>query len=211
MKRLPLILFALCWVKIYAQVPYYPNLDTIECHGPNYYTYDWYDNLPEYHADTAKFYAGQFYSTEPKIWAKEDYTASRLEIKGVVGMVILNPADYNWYYSSWVNWTRHPEYFYVLKKDYSYTPAKVQILDSVRWDTIVPHIMRIPLRAHSDTLDSADYAYCYAYEAYFKEPVHVDSHYYLAGSLYSNDYGYHGPDSINSPMCFLYIPTMYTT
>ena len=71
-------------------------------------------------------------------------------------------------------------------------------LDSARWDTLTPKIMKIPLSIDMDT-----FAYCYAYEAYFDKPVTVDSTFYIGITSNSNE-------TVNGlSIIYTHIPTFY--
>jgi hypothetical protein len=56
------------------------------------------------------------------------------------------------------------------------------LLDSVRWDTAAPKIMKLP--KNYDT--SEGYLYCYAYEAMLAKPLVIDGDFFIAGSSYSD-------------------------
>ncbi|MBP5541868.1 MAG: hypothetical protein J6X88_09500, partial [Bacteroidales bacterium] len=115
------------------------------------------------------------------------YTPSPMEVKGVMLFVSIDIPWARNYYDY-----RRPEY--ALLYQYAAAPDSMIFLDSVRWDTLTPKIMKWP-----NGVDTAlrGFSYCYAYEAYFEHPVMVDSTFYVGGTQNSNDQDY------------IYLPTEY--
>ena len=116
------------------------------------------------------------------------FTGRPLLVKGLVALVEIQPRGY-----CHLNDIRNPEYLYL----YQYT-SSLQFRDSVRWDTAAPKIVRYP-----KSIDTASLGYyeSYAFEGYFKDPVFVDSTFYIAGT-FSNDTGNRATN--------LMIPTEYS-
>ncbi len=65
-------------------------------------------------------------------------------------------------------------------------PHLTTLLDSVRWDTVAPKVMRLPRCSHSDPADSSSWMTCLVCEVYFDQPVVVDSLYYIGGTVRNN-------------------------
>jgi hypothetical protein len=111
------------------------------------------------------------------------YTSSPIQVKGGLAMVMkpeyFQQVLYSEHYS--LGFPRLPEY--VILYQYDEGTDNMIALDSARWDTLTPKIMKVPLSINMDT-----FAYCYAYEAYFDKPVTVDSTFYIAVTSNSNEY-----------------------
>ena len=71
----------------------------------------------------------------------------------------------------------------------------LQILDSVRWDTATARVMEFRQGWNDEYVQ-----YCYLYEAFFEQPVWVDTDFFIVGSTNS------GYNSVNSNGR---IPTVY--
>ncbi len=56
--------------------------------------------------------------------------------------------------------------------------VRLQILDSVRWDTATARVMEFRQGWNDEYIQ-----YCYLYEAYFEQPVWVDTDFYIVGSM----------------------------
>ncbi len=66
-------------------------------------------------------------------------------------------------------------------------PRKMTLLDSIRWDTASPYILKVPRnRAAENSLIDTDFTYCPVYEVYFDSAITVDSLFYIAGTGRSN-------------------------
>ena len=65
-------------------------------------------------------------------------------------------------------------------------PRDITVIDSLRWDTTMPYVIRLP-RFDGATADNDIFTF-YVYEVYFPTPIVVDSVFYVAGSVNSNVY-----------------------
>ena len=92
----------------------------------------------------------------------------------VQGVAVTEPLDY-YYWSIIRNQQYTEEYVYLFQK----VGDTVELIDSVRWDTITPKVMTILLNA-----DTQKYGidYVKVYEAMFDEPIMVDSVFYIVSS-----------------------------
>lgn len=198
--------------------PSYTNLDTIVGRGENYWYTEWLDDCYLFYSDTADLFSPLYFaggvgdgSVNLNSVVSEHRVPTRMAVKGLVAMVTLDDktvqmAGANCLPS--INPDRHPEYMRLLQggdtvfPEY-YTPHRMTLLDSVRWDTATPHIMKVPLNVNSGN-DSSRYVYCYAYEAYFPEPVLVDTLFYISGSMYSDKRRW-----TQGPAVCCYYPTYY--
>ena len=163
--------------------------DTIYGRSPNYYYMDWYDECEEFYqvpdpnarpargACFNRFNSGEDLGFEGRLYN----TSYRLYAKGLSAMVSIDLLDrcvtYNW---AGADSVFLPEYMYLFRHEDG--NDTLIMLDSVRWDTVMPKIMKLP--KYYDT--SEGYLYCYAYEAMFKSPIAVDGDFFIAGSCYSN-------------------------
>ena len=153
--------------------------DTIPWKYDKYHYSVWYDTLPEfftYWACYPNIPALQLYE-----WEGYDYpghvTAFPQHVDRptlVQGVAVTEPLNY--YYWSIIRNQRYiEEYVYLFQK----VGDTVELIDSVRWDTITPKVMTILLNA-----DTQKYGidYVKVYEAMFDEPIMVDSVFYTVSS-----------------------------
>ena len=162
--------------------------DTIYGRSPDYYYMDWYDECPEFYqlpdinipcqmTCFHRFNYGDDLSFEGRLYN----TPHRLYVKGLSAMVsidlIQECIDQCWEGGDSVVL---PEYMYLFRHEEG--NDTLILLDSVRWDTLAPKIMKLP--KNNDT--SLGYHYCYAYEAMFEKPIVIDGDFFIAGSCYSN-------------------------
>jgi hypothetical protein len=133
--------------------------------------------------------------------AKWEYAHNRrMKVKGLVAMVQnYNPPTVD----TAAVVQKLPEYLYL----YQMTAAghrvfqeiddtvRLQLLDSVRWDTATARVMEFRQGWNDEYVQ-----YCYLYEAYFEQPVWVDTDFFIVGSTNS---GYNGASSNGR------IPTVY--
>ena len=184
--------------------------DTIpaEVKYENYYYTKWFDECPNFYPnggviDSAHCHFWEvynFYGQYPI--AKWEHTRQRMKVKGIVAMV----AKYAPPYAADSLGTKLPEYLYLYQlTGRHYLPGHEQydvedgldlvLLDSVRWDTATARVME-----YKRGWDGEFTKYLYLYEAYFKQPVYVDSDFYIYGSTNSNV-----PGLVNNQ----YIATIY--
>ncbi len=163
-------------------------------HDSCYYT-RWYDTCRTFlngqYATIRQFGLGY-------LFAIPHYTDSPIQVKGGVALVV-RPEDFQRYlynYHLSLGYPRLPEYVKLFQYD---AGTRTMItLDSARWDTLTPKIMKMPLSTYGDT-----FAYCYAYEAYFDKPVTVDSTFYIGATINSNDF------VSGEILIYTHIPTFY--
>ena len=187
-------------VVLFALVQPVAAQDTIYGRSPNYYYMDWYDECEEFYQppDTGSRYDWTCFhrfngGADPFFRGRFQHTDHRLLVKGLSAMVSIDLMD-QCTHPQWPGGDSVvlPEYlFFYRRKGWHDTiiPGSSDtliLLDSVRWDTLTPKIMKLP--KNNDT--SLGYLYCYAYEAMFKEPIVVDGDFFIAGSDYSNRNGH---------------------
>lgn len=178
-------------------------------YGDYYYT-KWFDECPNYYPDgivdscfDRYFEFWNFYGDASV--AKWEHTKHRMRVKGLVAMVdrYLPPTN-----DSNPDPIKLPEYLYLYQlvgRHYCLLQSlgiedglDLVLVDSVRWDTAHARVME--LRRGKDTSNTQ---YCYLYEAYFENPVYVDSDFYIYGSTNSNVFTEPGSH------IWKYAPTIY--
>lgn len=169
--------------------------DTIDSRYDSCYYTRWYDTCRSYlNGQQAKLRGYGFVD----LAAIPHYTDSPIQVKGGVAMVV-RPEDFErilFRSYTTLGYPRLPEY--VILYQYDEVADTMIALDSARWDTLTPKIMKIPLSIDMDT-----FAYCYAYEAYFGKPVTVDSTFYIGITSNSNE-------TVNGrSIIYTHIPTFY--
>lgn len=175
-------------------------VDTLVGRQPTFYYTEWYDDCPSYlltslyriWAERLDFVyqmydqliEGRIRPSEKRTVLREERTSIRLPIKGVAVMI---PGDQFIHYpSEAMTDNRVPEYAMILKHSDT-DPFSLVLLDSARWDTAEPHLLKLPKnRLALETADSDRFVYCLLYEALFDRPVIVDSIFYSGGSTYNN-------------------------
>lgn len=183
-----------------------------------YYLPQWYDDCYMYEMDTVGFKGTNLFQHETYpttsfdyVIAEEHYTPQWLTVKGLAAMVSINlgggtaanPPANPW---------RGMEKMYLMQSDslcptlsaYDY-PRRMHVLDSVRWDTAAPKLMRLPVNAFSTPSDSTGYVDCYVYEVLFELPREVHDTFYIIGTFRSNIID----TSEAYFQVFRYIPTSY--
>ncbi len=153
-----------------------------------YYYTKWFDDCPNWRPKGVydsclcfKYKFGRIFSGELAKW--EYAHNGRMKVKGLAAMV-------NAYTPPTVDGApgnlKNPEYMYI----YQMTAAghrvfqeiddtvRLQLLDSVRWDTATARVMEFRQGWNDEFIQ-----YCYIYEAYFEQPVWVDSDFYIFGSM----------------------------
>lgn len=182
--------------------------DTIPAAPRNksYYYTKWFDECQEYYPDGI---VDSCFSRYFEFWnfyghgsvAKWERTKHRMRVKGLVAML-----------DRYTPPTRDddtvilklPEYLYLYQLVGRHNAFDIDdgldlvLVDSVRWDTATARVME--LRRGSDNSRTQ---YCYLYEAYFENPVYIDSEFYIFGSTNSNVVV--GPGS----HIWQYVPTYY--
>ena len=184
MKKI-LILQALCLACIAstAQPGYYIPIttDTLYNHVPNYYYYNWYDSCNCYY-DSCNFWELQALSSNPirhggaELWKQT--VSEPMPITGIAVRVVRHWSDvYHRPYNTW--YACEPEYAMLWES----TDSLPHLLDSVRWDTAAPKLMILPLNGVLDT-----HSCCLIYEARFKDPIWVNTDFFISTTGNSGDY-----------------------
>ncbi len=217
MKRLFFVLIIASAGLLYAQ-PQYHDCDTLDRLPHRYYTPEWYADCPIFLTDTHVFsspihfiYGSQHPYVTRKQYVNEYSVNGQMEIKGMMCLVEAQlPPLGNFVVS---NTVRAPEWLTLLQGGAMYPatgnffPRDMAIVDSLRWDTVLPYLVRLPRFAGA--IADSDHFLFYAYEVYFPTPVVVDSVFYIAGTLRSNTYNEEIIDNYTSRKVLEYYPTVY--
>lgn len=155
--------------------------DTINSRYEKCYYDRWYDTCRCYlDGQNAEYWTStDDYFSSALINAFPNQTNAPIQVKGGLVMEIIDTYESILLRFHNLGFPRVPEYVILYK--YDEKTSTMQALDSARWDTVTPKIMKIPLSAVYDT-----FVYCYAYEAYFDSPVTVDSEFYM-GLTHNNN------------------------
>ena len=170
--------------------------DTISNRYRRYYYRQWYDTCryffdnrrfdvnPSCYIELKMYQAGSHFAWKSYV-AVSEYTDSPLTIEGIAVMVNF---PVSWEHSQK---PYHAEE-YVYLAYYDSVANRMNIVDSARWDTARTKIMKLPLIAdptmYRDTFSfPGGVAYCYLYEAYFQQPVTMDSVFYVIGSMHNEE------------------------
>lgn len=214
-RRILIVLFVLTASTTMAQY------DTIYSRCDRYYYAEWYDQCFLYDKiDTINggytlSSASMTVTDQPcnnTLMLNEHYITGGMAVKGISAMVVMqidstvSPGGI----TSDTLTEKLPEYLMIFQGDSAMTPPitttafprHMVLIDSVRWDTAAPSIMRLPKIKIADTNDPTNWMTCLVYEAYFPTPIMVDSFFYLAGTVHSNIRTMAGT--------MLYSPTHYT-
>ena len=156
--------------------------DTISHRYERFYYSSWYDTCPLFTDSARGFITTHVYSCFDELIGTQTYTPHPIAVKGLAAMVVrdedltpISPAE--WMYSP--DHGHLPEYL-SLWQDSSRSVHPVG--DSLRFDTLIPRIISIPLSG----VDTSRVASCLLYEIYFHKPVYVDSTFYVCGTGHSN-------------------------
>ncbi len=196
MKKTILVILLATTITASAQIQY-TDLDTFDYLPHRYYTPEWYADCPAFQIDTNNYGnpIGFVYAVEDNVptqlkqYVNEYRVDGQIEIKGLMCLVEANlpPSRY-----TIVNQERAPEWLSLLQGGAMHPatglafPREMSMVDSLRWDTVMPYFVRLP-RFAGATADS-DYFHFYAYDVFFPSPIVLDSSFYVAGSLYGNVY-----------------------
>ena len=176
MKKLALILIMGVMLSTLATA----QTDTIPWKYDKYHYSLWYDTLPEFFSCFACFEdvpGLHLCESDGFVNAHDHVTAYPQHVDRptlVQGVAVTEPLSYS-YWSIIRHLWYIEEYVYLFQK----VGDTVELIDSVRWDTITPKLMTILLNA-----DTHKYGinYVKVYEAMFEEPIMVDSVFYIASS-----------------------------
>lgn len=179
--------------------PVYFDLDTVKGRIDNCWYSMWYDECPLYWSDSNLFTFTNYgspilhYDTSftMRVLAKEQKALGRMAIKGLAAMVSIDASHLTNNFGM-VNTNRNDEYLILLQGGYAtelpdyYFPPYMTYVSMVRWDTASPILLKLP-QNNNASVDSTDFLYCYLYQAYFPEPIIVDSTFFIAGTFRSNN------------------------
>ena len=180
--------------------PQYNIADTLGRLPHRCYTPEWYADCPMFQ-DTDNYY-GLLFGTDylyatlrphtcPKQYVNEYYVDGQIEIKGMMCLVLPEMAPMSGTEIP-PGAARAPEWLTLLQGGAMHPatgnlfPREMTIVDSLRWDTVQPYLVRLP--RFDGAIADSDHFLFYAYEVYFPTPVVIDSVFYIAGSSYSNTY-----------------------
>ena len=152
-----------------------------------YYYTKWFDDCPNWRPNGVwdscfcfKYEFGRLFSGKLAKW---EYAHNRrMKVKGLAAMV-------NTYTPPTVDGApgnlKNPEYMYIYQMTETGrtiqgidVEVRLQLLDSVRWDTATARVMEFRQGWNDEYIQ-----YCYIYEAYFEQPVWVDTDFYIVGSM----------------------------
>lgn len=162
-------LFLACVTPAIASTTY--NRDTIVMRPDHFYFEEWYDTIPSLDLHTPDLCPFSVFSWDcGRHWTltSSQHTNSRLKVKGLALMAsdyVEHPHGYN---------GRPSEYLLIYQYDAS-APDSLVLLDSVRYDTITPRTIAIPYC--KELVEYTD-----LYEVYFKEPIYVDSLFFIGST-----------------------------
>lgn len=184
-----------------------------------YYLPYWYDDCHYYQEDTCAFrgtilFQRAGYPGLPfdDVVAEEHYAQQELAVRGLAAMVratddlggtAARPPSNPWRNAETLILTQGEAdppghiFFY---------PRRWRVLDSLRWDTAAPKLMRLPVNTFVGPNDTTGYVDCYLYEAMFDVPQKVHDTFYIVGTFRSNIYDW---SEEYEPWVYRYTPTVY--
>lgn len=179
--------------------------DTVWMKSDRYYYSSWYNECVNYQDPPLNYTDRRFFqirnlgalSDIADTLLMEDFTPTPLQIFGLAVMI----PRVNQPYSSDTN--RIAETLILYQADAS-APGGMRVVDSVRWDTAAqPKLMLLPPNdLYPDSIPY--YLKCSVHEFFFKEPVTVDSTFYITGTYLNNDYRIQDPQHIETRYEFVY-------
>ena len=168
--------------------------DTIpaEVRYKDYYYTKWFDECPNFYPNGGvvdstfcRFFEVHNFYGDPV--AKWEHTNQPMKVKGLVAIL----DRYSSPYAADSLGIKLPEYLYLYQlvgRHYACLERygikdglDLVLLDSVRWDTATARVMEYKRGWNGEFTQ-----YVYLYEAYFKQPIYVDSDFYIFGSSNSN-------------------------
>lgn len=224
MKRMTIMIFVAAALKATAQ--FLPPADTIVGRCDRYYFSEWYDECElfgEYcdiYYELPKILPSSPGETNPPVLANTHRAHDQMAVKGVAVMVAKDLS--NTYLGGQLPdiYTRQPEWIVMMQGNgridtnivpemwQHLFPLHMEAVDSVRWDTAAPLLWRLPLCIDSLSNDTTGWMECLVYEAYFPEPVIIDTLFYLLGTYRNSTRIIINPDS---PDCCINVYTNYPT
>ena len=182
--------------EVYAGDTTLMELDPVHNRHRTYFYPEWWDTVNNYCNDTMVSQISALYlwnyGLDSNVWsvAREMIIDRPLLVKGVAVMVdrLLN----RYFDEEWLSEERVAEYVWMA--NYNSVADSMEPFAISRWDTAKVQIMPLQFacdEAHYATIDfdprcRSVYDSCYVYEAYFDEPVFVDSTFWMVGTQYNN-------------------------
>lgn len=224
MKKIAILIFAAIAMDATAQ--FLPPTDTIVGRCDRYYFSEWYDECEQFgeycdiYYELRKILHSSPDMTNPSVLANAHRAYDRMAVKGVAVMVAKDLNNSQMWAELPDNYTRQPEWIVMMQGngriDTSIVPEvwqhlfplHMEAVDSIRWDTAAPLLWRLPLCIDSLSSDTTGWMECLVYEAYFPEPVMVDTLFYLLGTYRNSTRITINPDS---PDCCIEVYTNYPT
>lgn len=161
--------------------------DTIVSRHRNYYYSQWYDTCACYHYRSYLMVmglGGPGGAIHQQYYAISNTTPRPLEVIGIAGMISTRRSTNAYVLDN----TLDTEYFYLAY--YDSVTNTMTYLDSCRWDLEKPRLEYLPMTDDPDSYPGgwigSPTQPCYIYEAYFDNPVVVDSTFFLISSANSN-------------------------
>jgi hypothetical protein len=216
-KPLLIALFAIASLTVTAQ-----NYDTLQGPGgriPRYHYSCWYDTHPAYF-DPNTDWTGlppirtsarvRGWTTHPDIFdpMPRIHLLAKLERMDqetlLAGVAVLTMDSSDWgsdprmHICSSTDSVVVPDTCFVLSLDHE--TRKTEILGLARWDTVTPKILKLPFNVDTNRFG---FRYFKAYEAYFPQPVAVDTVYYTASTINNQEVNSH------DLVCFLHMPRCF--
>lgn len=194
MKRNLLIALLLCAVWPAAQSQTY---DTVYCRDPECYYHEWYDECPQFYQDSHRFCLTQhpfFLYSDAKRYAIPIYAPHPVRVRGIAALVAIDTtvemeSCTNGAYLNSIGNGYIPEYFELYRYQGVIHPYEeidiLELIDSVRWDTATPVIVKLP---RSNDTAQYGFQYCYLYKAYFDSTFTMDSLFYIGGTSFGNEH-----------------------
>lgn len=216
-KHLSILSIALLSAASLLSQPQYANLDTVTGKSRRLYSQEWYTDCRQYNNGEGRLTVETQPTTNGHVLTAVEYkVCGRMEVAGLAAMVATSVDFDTTYISQLFPLDRLPETLYLVQgldavpNTGLIFPREMQVVDSLRWDTVKPCLMRLP-KVPSASADS-DYMECYLYEAYFDKQIIVDSVFYVIGTTRSNK-----QELINLPpgsgptavMRYAHYPTVY--
>ena len=196
----------------------YTDIDTLGYIPRRYYTPEWYADCPAFQSDTNDFaiVLDFLYAVEGTVgsnlkqYVNEYHVDGQIEIKGLMCLVDVTLPQSRYTVETT---ERAPEWLTLLQGGAMHPgtglafPREMTVVDSLRWDTAHPYIVRLP-HFSGATADS-DFFLFYAYDVYFPAPIVLDSSFYVAGSVYGNIYEMVVEDDGQARFLMRNYPTVY--
>ena len=185
MKRL-LLLFAFLGGSLLAA----GQTDTIFNRSERYHYTCWYDTCNEPCNPDSGFTCVLRLNESPNglpdqtLLLKQEYTPNTIAVKGLATLVARRWEDFpEWGRSMWETYDTNMIDEYLML--YQGTDGMPQRLQKIRFDSVTPKLVQLRQTRIRNESDSV--RYCYSYETFFKEPVYVDSVFFVGQTTRNNE------------------------